>query len=740
MGLGLDIVLEDLNAGQRAAVTAPSGHLLILAGAGSGKTRVLVSRIAWLVREHSIAPAAILAVTFTNKAAKEMQNRIEALLGSSARAVWIGTFHGLAHRLLRLHAQEAGLPETFQIVDSDDQLRLIKRIQKELNLDEDQYIPKQTQYYINRLKDEGKRAEGIPTPRDGRERTLAEVYRHYERHCQRAGYVDFSELLLRAKELWQKNPAVLQRYQTRFSAVLVDEFQDTNTLQYEWLKLLYAPGVDFMVVGDDDQSIYGWRGAQVDNMAHFRRDFPQVQLLKLEQNYRSTAVILEAANALIAQNTSRLGKSLWTDVDPGEKITLYQAANDLDEARYVVQQCRQRFDQGMPYSDMAVLYRANHQSRLFEEAVLRAGIPFRIYGGQRFFERAEIKDVLAYLRVLVHPEDEGALERIINWPLRGIGEKTVSDLRDRARSDQISLWEALKRSVTQGILKARAQTAMVEFIDLITGLQQHIVGLRLPEIVEHVILKSGLRNQYMQEKGNAGQARLENLDELITASHAFNTGEVLEASDTLGLSELSVFLAHTVLDSSLESGSDSSVNLMTLHSAKGLEFPVVFLAGLEEGLFPHQMCLAEPAQIEEERRLCYVGITRAKQKLYLSFAQKRWVRGEQRHYRSSRFLKELPAHQLDDVGDKTHIRLPDRARPCDPCDPVDPVDPWESSAFSPSDDAFCFKVGQRVKHVYFGPGVVTQCEQVGVRARVEVRFSQHGLKWLILGIAPLEPA
>jgi DNA helicase-2/ATP-dependent DNA helicase PcrA len=615
-------LLDGLNDAQRQAVGSPLAPALVLAGAGSGKTRVLVHRVAWLIQVEGASPNSILAVTFTNKAAAEMRGRIETLLGLPGGALWIGTFHGLAHRLLRLHWREAGLAQSFQILDSEDQARLLRKVLKAMNLDEARWVPREILWFINAQKDEGFRAKQIKDNGDPTRRQLIAIYQAYEEACRRAGVVDFAELLLRAYELWRDNPNLLQHYQARFRHILVDEFQDTNAIQYKWLTLLAGPqGLPF-AVGDDDQSIYRWRGARVENLNQFRRDYPTATLYKLEQNYRSTGTILKAANALIANNAGRLGKNLWTSGEDGERVKLYAAFNERDEADFVVNRIRDWVDRGGARREVAVLYRSNAQSRVFEEAFLNARMPYRVYGGLRFFERAEIKDALAYLRLVASRADDTSFERVVNLPTRGIGAKTLDTLRDTARATGTSLWMAATAAVQSGLAQRAAQ-ALQGFLSLIERLSDEVSGLELHAQVDHVIQMSGLIDHFKKERGERGEGRVENLLELVSAAKGFSPdGET-------DMQPLESFLAHAVLESG-EGQADAyadCVQMMTLHTAKGLEFPVVFLAGMEDGLFPHQRSIADLASLEEERRLCYVGATRAMRQLYVTYAEQRRLYG-----------------------------------------------------------------------------------------------------------------
>ena len=622
-------LLDELNDKQREAVAAPLSNALILAGAGSGKTRVLVHRIAWLMEVENIAPFSILAVTFTNKAAKEMRGRIESLMGRGLNNMWIGTFHGLAHRLLRAHHAEANLPENFQILDSDDQYRLIKRILKAMNLDEKHWVPRQIQWYINGNKDEGLRPQHIETHNDQTQQKMREIYAAYQDACDRSGLVDFAELLLRAHELWAKNPEVLANYQRRFRAVLVDEFQDTNNIQYAWLRMLCSGNQNnIMIVGDDDQSIYGWRGANVDNIQHFLKDFNNPTTIRLEQNYRSTGTILKAANTVIDNNTGRLGKELWTDGNDGEPISVYAGFNELDEARFIVSKIKDWLNQGNALKDTAILYRNNAQSRVLEEALLHQGTPYRIYGGLRFFERQEIKDALGYLRMMNHPHDDAAFERVVNTPTRGMGEKTLSQVREAARTHNCSMWQASQLLINENALKGRALNALQSFVLLVTELEQATVDEPLEKHADVAIRQSGLYAMYQAERGEKAQARLENLEELVTACKQFTVPDEAEE-----MTPLSAFLAHASLEAGeTQAGTDQdAVQMMTIHTAKGLEFPMVFMAGVEEGMFPSQMTNDEPGRMEEERRLCYVGMTRAMEKLYITYAESRRLYGQDKY-------------------------------------------------------------------------------------------------------------
>ncbi len=704
------IILDSLNDAQRDVVKAPLCHQLVLAGAGSGKTRVLTSRIAWLVEQEGLSPFNILAVTFTNKAAKEMRGRIENLLGPDAQSMWVGTFHSLAHRLLRMHWRDVNLPEGFQILDGDDQLRLVRRIINTLGLDEDRWPAKQAQWFINSKKDEGLRAEHLPDYGDVTARTLIKIYRAYEEACQRSGSIDFADLLLKVHQLWLTKPDILLHYQQRFRAILVDEFQDTNAIQYAWVRLLAGKENHVMVVGDDDQSIYGWRGAKVENILRFSKDYPRAVITRLEQNYRSTGRILAAANALIAHNSGRMGKNLWTTGDEGPPIVVYAAFNDLDEARFVANRVRDWQKQGYSLSDVAILYRSNAQSRVLEEALMQYSIPYRVYGGLRYFERQEIKDALGYLRLLSNRDDDSSFERVVNTPTRGVGDKTVIALREHATQHQVSLWQAAKNLLQQNFFTARAANALEFFLQLIETLDQDTKMLELHEQVEHVIQNSGLIEHYRKEKGEKGLARIENLEELANAASEFVRDDTM-----IDMTPLTAFLAYSALEAGEGQAEkfESSVQLMTLHSAKGLEFPMVFLCGCEDGLFPHYMSMEDPNKLEEERRLCYVGMTRAMRQLILTYAEARRLHGKEVYHRPSRFLKEIPSECLEQVRLKTKV-TPTMQKPV---------------ATSLQQDGL--RIGQQVTHRQFGKGIVLQCEGRGEHARVQVNFENNGTKWLI---------
>jgi len=727
-------ILDSLNDEQRNAVANPAQHLLVLAGAGSGKTRVLVHRIAWLLEAEQASPFSILAVTFTNKAAREMRGRIESLMGHSFGGMWVGTFHGLAHRLLRSHWQEAGLVEDFHILDSDDQLRLIKRINRSLKIDEDKWPARQCQWYINSQKDEGLRAANIDHFEDDYTKTMLEVYKTYEEACDRGGMIDFGEILLRAHELWLKNPQILEHYQRRFSHILVDEFQDTNSIQYAWLRVLAGTQNQLMVVGDDDQSIYGWRGAKIENIQQFNVDFADAETVRLEQNYRSTSTILKAANKLISNNQSRLGKNLWTEGGDGEPISLYEAFNEQDEARFIVDRVQDWFNNGNRRSDAAILYRSNAQSRELEDALLRMGMPYRIYGGHRFYERLEIKNALAYLRLIINRDDDTAIERVINVPTRGIGGRTIEQIRSVAREDSSSLWQACCKCVNETLMTSRASNAVLAFLKLIDELDSACSNLELAEKAEHIIAHTGLVQHHEKEGGEKARARIENLEELVTAANNFDDPEIDEDFDLQSNAFLAAFLDQAALDAGETQAdeSDDAVQLMTLHSAKGLEFQLVFLAGMEEGLFPHKMSMDNIAGLEEERRLCYVGITRAKTKLYLSHAESRRLHGDVNLCRPSRFINEIPSELLDEIRMKSNVSRPAFGNTR--------IGRKASSRLNgdievPETE---LSLGQRVVHGKFGEGVVLNYEGQGPNARVQVNFDAVGSKWLVLSYAKLE--
>jgi DNA helicase-2/ATP-dependent DNA helicase PcrA len=775
-------LLEHLNPEQLAAVTLPAEHALVLAGAGSGKTRVLTTRIAWLIQTGSVSPLGILAVTFTNKASREMVTRLGAMLPVNLRGMWLGTFHGLCNRLLRAHFRDAGLPQTFTILDSQDQLATLKRVLRAAGADEEKYPPRQVQYFINDAKEQGKRASQVEVF-DEVSRHMAGFYEAYDQTCQKEGTVDFAELLLRSYELLSRNEILRHHYQSRFRHILVDEFQDTNRLQYRWLKLLCGPETVMFAVGDDDQSIYRFRGANVGNMVDFERDFKVHNLIRLERNYRSYGNILSAANALIANNSNRLGKNLWTEQGEGEQLRVFEAHSDNEEAHWLVEEIRALTREGMARRDTAILYRSNAQSRVLEHALFSAGIAYRVYGGQRFFERLEIKHALAYLRLVANPQDDSAFLRVVNFPTRGIGARSIEALQDAAASAACSLWDAVPATA------GKAGSALAQFARLVSAMRSETGGLPLPELVGKVIEMSGLMAHYRTER--EGADRIENLEELVNAAAVFVQEEELTQVPALSpegpaartqddggvgsgsgagsgsgpdagsaliepIDPLSAFLAHASLESGENQAGEGSdaVQLMTVHAAKGLEFHVVFITGLEEGLFPHENSLNENDGLEEERRLMYVALTRARTRLYLSFAQSRVLHGQTRYNVASRFLEEIPkavmrwltpamrpppaAPAWSNTG-ATGWGAPARGAPARGTQPppawsTPPAPQRSRSASSP------FQIGQNVLHAKFGQGVIVDAEGSGTDARVRINFGAHGIKWLALEYAKLTPA
>ncbi|MCH2158216.1 MAG: DNA helicase II [Oleiphilaceae bacterium] len=715
-------LLDGLNDAQREAVAAPMQNLLVLAGAGSGKTRVLVHRIAWLMQIEGISPTSIMAVTFTNKAAKEMRGRIEDLLNIPSRGMWFGTFHGIAHRFLRAHFREAELPENFQILDSDDQLRIIKRLMRDRGIDEARIPPRQVQGFINSRKDEGVRAKHLAPAKNPFDKQIHGLYLDYEEQCQQSGLVDFGELLLRSHEIWLNHPALLSHYQERFSYLLVDEFQDTNTVQYAWLRVLAGDRIPVMVVGDDDQSIYGWRGAKIENIRQYESDFANTHTVRLEQNYRSTGNILNAANALISNNGSRLGKQLWTDDKDGELIDLYAGFNEQDEANYIADRIAAWVEQGNLRQDTAILYRSNAQSRILEESLIRANIPYRIYGGLRFYDRQEIRNAMAYLRLCYYQHDDAAFERVANVPPRGLGEKGMGLVRERAREAGSSLWQSCAYLLEQGALKGKAKTGLAEFMDFIETLSTQIHELSLSTLTETAVKDSGLMGYHASEKGEKGQARKENLEELIGSTHDYEPEDDEQPI-------LAQFIAQAALDAGEQQAAEheDSVQLMTLHSAKGLEFPLVFMAGMEENLFPHSMSMEEPGRLEEERRLAYVGVTRAREKLVLTYAESRRLYGEEKFNPISRFVREIPSENIQEVRLRNAVSRP--------------VSFGGNNAglsdISHLEDAPEFQLGDLVSHPKFGYGTVVHYEGRGPHARIQVMFEEHGNKWLVLSYAKL---
>ncbi|NDC08242.1 MAG: DNA helicase II [Oxalobacteraceae bacterium] len=753
-------LLHNLNPEQLAAVTLPAQPALILAGAGSGKTRVLTTRIAWLIQTMQISPAGLLAVTFTNKAAKEMLARLSAMLPINTRGMWIGTFHGLCNRLLRAHHRDAALPQTFQILDSADQLSAIKRLMKRLNVDDEKYPPKQLQYFVNSAKDQGLRAEAVEA-HDDFTRKFVELYAAYDEQCQREGVVDFAELLLRSYELLSRNQPLREHYQARFKHVLVDEFQDTNDLQYQWLKLIAGQHNAVFAVGDDDQSIYAFRGANVGNMAAFEREFNVQNLIKLEQNYRSHGHILDSANQLISHNTNRLGKNLRTDAGHGEQIRVYEASSDLQEAQWLIEEVKSLLSEGWLRSEIAFLYRSNAQSRVIEHALFSAGLPYRVYGGQRFFERAEVKHAIAYLQLIDNPHNDSAFLRVVNFPTRGIGARSIEQLQDAARQYAVSLYAAVP------YVAGKAGSSLGSFVKLIEAMRFETQQLPLPEMVQVMLEKSTLIVHYQSEK--EGADRIENLEQLIAAATVFvsEEGFGLDAPALLGpraqpasnelittgdgtqiidadaplttlMSPLSAFLSHASLeagDNQAQAGQDA-IQLMTVHSAKGLEFDAVFITGLEEGLFPHENSEEADDGVEEERRLMYVAITRARKRLYMSFAQTRMLHGQTRYNMKSRFFDELPEDSLKWLSPKVQGHWFGQPQPKAAW--IDVPEFGSNQIASKMNRDVGWRIGENVRHAKFGDGVIVNIEGSGAQARAHINFGRNGMKLLDLGVAKLE--
>ena len=718
-------LLERLNEPQLAAVTLPPQHALILAGAGSGKTRVLTTRLAWLISTGQVSPQGVLAVTFTNKAAKEMLARLSAMLPINVKGMWVGTFHGLCNRMLRAHYRDAGLPQLFQILDSADQLSAVKRMIKSLNVDDEKFPPRELCWFINAQKEAGLRSAAVEAWDDWTKKRV-ELYAAYEAQCQKEGVVDFAELLLRCHELLERNEPLRRHYQERFRHILVDEFQDTNKLQYLWLKLLAGESAALFCVGDDDQSIYAFRGADVGNMRDFEREFKVTNLIRLEQNYRSHGNILDAANAIIQNNPSRLGKNLWTEAGAGEPIRVHESYSDGDEARFIVEEVKALANDGHARAEIALLYRSNAQSRALEHALFNAGIPYRVYGGLRFFERAEIKHALAYLRLIANPDDDTGFTRVVNFPARGIGARTLEQLADAARSRGSSLHAATPHLAGAGGAKLAA------FADLLVKLREAAI-LPLPELVEHVLDLSRLRTHYQNEK--EGQERLANLDELVNAASGFVAEEGAANTEGELSADLIAFLAHAALEAGEHQAGegDDALQLMTVHSAKGLEFNIVFICGLEEGLFPHENSLAEDKGLEEERRLMYVAVTRARQRLYLCHAQTRMLHGQTRYNLPSRFIDEVPATLLKFLTARAGKSSYGAVSPGLTFEPA----PRRRAG---SGAGTGFSIGQTVMHAKFGLGVIVNAEGGGADARVQINFGNAGMKWLALSVAKLEPA
>ena len=714
-------IFESLNEPQRQAVTSDSNNLLVLAGAGSGKTRVIAHRVAWLIKAGGINPHSILTVTFTNKAAREMRGRIEGIVEQEMGNFWCGTFHGISHRLLRAHWEEAGLRREFAILDSEDQYRVIKRVSKSLGLDDTKWPPRQIQWFINKQKDECRRSKDVETADDYFAEKVNEVYAAYEELCERESLVDFGELLLRTYLLLKTNENVLDHYKKRFRHILVDEFQDTNEVQYQFLKLLCEGEGHIMSVGDDDQSIYGWRGAKSENINRFTKDYKNTEIIRLEQNYRSTSIILGAANAVIENNQGRMGKELWTEQKEGEPISIYSAYNEDDEARYVVGSIQNWMEQGRDLNEVAILYRSNAQSRALEEAILREGLAYRIYGGLRFYERAEIKNAMSYLRLVFGREDDAAFERVINIPPRGIGAKTLDIIRSRAQKIETSLWKACQDLLETDGLTPRASQSVEGFLSDFEDLEIETKDLPLRDLVDHVIQRSGLIEYHKKEAGEKGRTRVENLAELVTAASDFEPEPLDDAEEI----PLKLFIDHAALDAGETQASDheSAIQLMTLHSAKGLEFPLVFITGFEEGLFPHKLSIEEADQLQEERRLCYVGMTRSMERLFIVHAEMRNLHGTETFNPPSRFLREIPEELTLEV--RTGGSIPRR----------NTLSGKVSKGEVPDTE---FKLGQRVFHEVFGEGVILNYEGQGSNARVEVNFDSSKTKWLMVSYAKLQ--
>ena len=725
--MDVSYILDNLNDEQRKAVTSEKQHLMVLAGAGSGKTRVLVHKVAWEVEALHKNPAAIMAVTFTNKAAAEMRSRIEGLLQSPAMDLWCGTFHGLSHRMLKRFHKEAGLTSGFTILDSDDQLRIIKRIAKESNLDEASWPSRQSQWQINSWKDDGLRSAEVEDHGDFFKETIKKIYKEYEEVCIQDNLLDFGELLLKSYEVVKNNESVRSYFHTRFKTILIDEFQDTNSIQYKWLLEIASQAASITAVGDDDQSIYGWRGAKVENVASFTKTFKNSETIRLEQNYRSTNNILSAANALIENNSDRLGKNLWTEQLEGENIILYQAYNEQDEARFVADILREWMNKGELYEDAAVLYRSNAQSRALEEALLRSSIPYRIYGGQRFYERLEIKNAISYLKIIFNHSDNPSFERSISNPTRGVGEKTLSKIRSAAKKYNISYIKASAKLIDEGVISGKGGSGLRSYLELIATSRELAESNSLSELMEYIIQTSGLYAYHGKEPGEKGKTRTENLEELITATKNFEQSTSEEKKN--------IEIAEDYLDMiSLDSGDrqasehDDAAQLMTLHSAKGLEFKLVLMTGLEESLFPHGRSMDSISQLEEERRLCYVGITRAMQKLYITYAESRRLHGSDTFNPPSRFIREIPKELMDEIRPRAQTTTAYTRREF----------PAAKEAKYKVEDEIGFALGQKVLHPSFGEGIVLNYEGTGEAARVQINFDKSGTKWLVLSFAKLE--
>ena len=716
-------IFETLNEPQRKAVTSEAQSLLVLAGAGSGKTRVIAHRVAWLIKAQNVNPHSILTVTFTNKASREMRGRIEDIVQEEMGNFWCGTFHGISHRLLRTHWEEAGLRKEFSILDSEDQHRVIKRVVKSMGLDDTKWPPRQIQWFINKQKDECLRSKDVEVTDDYFTEKMVEIYKVYEELCERESLVDFGELLLRVYVLLKTNGQVLRHYQRRFSHILVDEFQDTNEVQYQFLKMLAASGSNFIAVGDDDQSIYGWRGAKSENINRFTNDYKNTEIIRLEQNYRSTSVILNAANEVIKNNQGRLGKELWTDQKEGEPISVYSAYNEDDEARFVVGSIQNWVAQGRNLDEVAILYRSNAQSRVLEEAILRESLPYKIYGGLRFYERAEIKNAMSYLKLVYGREDDAAFERVINIPPRGIGVKTIEIIRSKAMEGKTSLWKACQELLDNDGFTSRAAQSIEGFMNSFDALESDTKDLQLWEIVDITIERSGLIEYHKKEAGEKGRTRVENLSELVGAAKDFEP----DSFDELDESSLKMFIDHAALDAGETQASEHelAIQLMTLHSAKGLEFPLVFITGFEEGLFPHKLSIEDPNQLQEERRLCYVGMTRSMEKLFVTHAEMRNLYGSESFNPASRFLREIPEELTVEVRTGGNVSRSSNSK-------------LKGSRINGEVPETEFKLGQRVLHESFGEGVILNYEGEGSNARVEVNFDSSETKWLMVTYAKLQ--
>jgi len=716
-------ILENLNDQQREAVTSEQQNIMVLAGAGSGKTRVLVHKVAWQIEAQQFSPSSIMAVTFTNKAANEMRSRIEELLEHPSPEIWCGTFHSLSHRILRKFHKEANLAPGFTILDSDDQLRIVKRLSKEMNLDDAKFPPRQSQWMINNWKDDGKRSKDVKDKGNFYTQTVKDLYIKYEQACAHDNLVDFAELILLSYEIIVRNSSIRDYFFKRFDSILIDEFQDTNTIQYKWLQAITAPKAKVTAVGDDDQSIYGWRGAKVENVKAFSKDFKDVHIIKLEQNYRSTNKILSAANTVIQNNSDRLGKNLWTESLEGDNLTLYAAFNEQEEARFIASSSKDWMDGGGCYEDIAILYRSNAQSRALEEAFLRASIPYRIYGGLRFYDRLEIKNAVSYLRVIFNNSDNPAFERSISNPTRGVGAKTLEKIRTKSTEDNLSYLKAAATLIDEGQVKGKGATGIKAYLDFILETAQSLDSLNLSEIVENINTDSGLYDFHKKEPGEKGKTRTENLDELVSAAKDF---ELSFDADHNKQEIVEQFLDNISLDAGDRQADahEDAVQLMTLHSAKGLEFKLVFLTGMEESLFPHGRSMESPAQLEEERRLCYVGITRAMQKLYLTYAESRRLHGTDIFNPPSRFLKEIPAELIDEIRPRAQTTAPYARK--------------RSSSFNDTTSDIGFSLGDKVSHPSFGDGIVLNYEGVGESASIQINFEAVGTKWLMLSFAKLK--